>query len=295
MGTKKKKNNKHRKRTRRVRGGDEASDPCTSFVITNGIKDCTGCATGYVPSGVPGKRICTVAKGSAVELRGINEGFSHCKNVIASDNDYTRKGYRPDKKYDCTTCDSGYTPIGELGNRRCEPIYVPIDPNDGKKNCTGVIKDDCTICAAGYVPAGPMFHRRCIKAGQMWEGHKVTMPDLSSFALPTYQPPTENDRDQERERELEERKRKLDEQQDKMEEKQRTQESERMASQTKPMIQRRLVVTPSQQSQMLQRQILQQQRQMRIMKRNQEREIARARRLANTRRKTRFGGTKKRK
>lgn len=140
--------------------------------------DCTRCEMGYVPAQGPpnetGRRpmICKVAKGSAADLAKANPAeFGQCATVVAKDGDYTQEGYRADKPYDCTTCKDPmkYTPIGTVGNRRCQKMKVPVDLSN-KNHCRASIGNDCTICDAGWVPAGPMFRRRCVKAGQMWDG-----------------------------------------------------------------------------------------------------------------------------
>ena len=176
MGTKKRVHKKPKKTNKRqkYRGGDQ--DNCEGYrVKSDGTQRCHRCRRGFLPN-LEGK--CKVEKGNAIELRekGV---LPNCERCITSDNDYSYEGYlkNPDKKYDCTICKNNlllgkkgmFTPLGPPGNRRCEPMFVPIDPNN-KDHCKMVENDSCTVCDVGYVPAGPFGRKRCILAGQMWNG-----------------------------------------------------------------------------------------------------------------------------
>ena len=321
MGTKKRVHKKPKKTNKRqkYRGGDQ--DNCEGYrVNSDGTKRCHRCRKGYLPN-LEG--ICKVEKGNAIELRekGV---LPNCDRCITSDNDYSYEGYvkNPEKKYDCTLCKNSlfdkngmFVPLGPPGNRRCEPMYVPVDL-ENKDHCKMVENNSCTVCDVGYVPAGPFGKKRCIRAGQMWNGvivgEETVAPMKESEPMKEPEPQPQIDREkrerEQREREFQQRKQQLDQQQDQMEQEQRTQELQRIAPQPpqprqmlprRPVIQALRTTAPVQpqlqQQKKLQRQILLQQRQMIMMKRKRERELRELARTRNRMRNRRFGGTKKRK
>jgi hypothetical protein len=188
MGTKKHHKKQKKKMRKKIvyKGGDlpapgqdpgddlppEKDPKCVSYLG----KTCTECKPGYVPvygNPVYGKnnKHCAPALGSTADLQHI---LPNSLTAHTSDGDYTLEGSKkPGKKYDATLCKKGFTPVGPIGERRCESMYVPIDKDD-VSSCQDKIRDDCTVCKmvgkTMMVPAGPLLHRRCIKTGQLWNG-----------------------------------------------------------------------------------------------------------------------------